>query len=138
MTSLELIGLLLPVLTVPEAVRGKNVLLGVDNASVVYGWRNRAVKGDLLASSLIRALHLVSVFLECRIFVEHVPRMSFHASIIADSMTRSSTATADVWAEVVGATVVKRPKVLWKWLRNPSVDWNLGLKLIDDLKKKIQ
>jgi hypothetical protein len=138
MTSLEFIGLLLPVLTVPNAVRGKNLVLGVDNASVVFGWRNRAVKGDLLASSLIRALHLVSVFLECRIFVEHVPRMSSHASIIADSMTRSSTATADVWANVVGVKVMKRPNVLWKWLRNPTVDWNLGLKLIDDLKKKLQ
>ena len=74
------------------------------------------VSGDLSATILIRALHLVASFLECRIFVRHVPRQSSLASIMADSLTRSSTAKAEVWAPVVGAQQHEQPKPLWEWL----------------------
>ena len=53
MTTLETVGLLLPFLTVPQTVKGKNIILGVDNISVVFGWENRSAKGDLSASVLI-------------------------------------------------------------------------------------
>jgi hypothetical protein len=43
MTTLELVGLFLPLLTVPEVVQGKNIVLGVDNVSVVFAWENRSV-----------------------------------------------------------------------------------------------
>jgi hypothetical protein len=134
MTTLELVGLFLPLLTIPEIVRGKNIVLGVDNVSVVFAWENGSVSGDKHASVLVRALHLVSLFLECRVFVQHIPRMSTLSSYMADSLTRQSTATADVWAAVVGADVREPPEVLWRWLRNPTIDWNLGLSMIDSLK----
>ena len=137
MTTLELVGLFLPILTVPKTIRGKNIILGVDNVSVVFGWENKSVSGDLTASSLIRALYLVSVFLECRIFVKHVPRLSTLASTMADNFTRASTATADAWATVAGATQYKEPEPLWEWLRDLRTDWNLGNVLIDWLKHKL-
>ena len=135
MTTLELIGLFLPFLSVPTQLAGRNIVLGVDNVSVVFGWENKSVSGDLTASALIRALHLVSSFLECRIFVRHVPRLSSLASIMADSLTRSSTAKAEVWATVVGAQQYRQPEPLWEWLCSPQLDWNLGFKLITWIKE---
>ena len=105
-------------------------------SSVYFAWENKSVKGDLMASVLVRALHILASFLECRIFVKHVHRMSSLASVMADSLTRSSTASAEVWAEVVGARKFGPPEPLWDWLRSPSVDWLLGFKLIDWMKKK--
>ena len=67
MTTLELIGLFLPFLSVPTLLARRNIVLGVDNVSVVFGWENKSVSGDLSATILIRALHLVASFLECRI-----------------------------------------------------------------------
>ena len=135
MTTLELIGLFLPFLSVPTQLANRNIVLGVDNVSVVFGWENKSVSGDLTASTLIRALHLVANFLECRIFVRHVPRLSSRTSIMADSLTRSSTAKAEVWATVVGAQQYGQPEPLWEWLCNPQTDWNLGLKLIAWIKQ---
>ena len=137
MTTLELVGLFLPLLTVPNIVQGRNIILGVDNVSVVFGWENRSVKGDLTASALIRALHLVSCFLECRIFARHVPRLSSPASMLADSLTRAST-TKDISPDsLVGITMFEKPEPLWEWLHEPQTDWNLGFKIIDWLKKKM-
>jgi len=133
-TLLETVGLLLPLLTAPDELRGRNVVLGVDNIAVYFAWLNRSSKGDQLASCLIRALHTVSAFLECRIFVEHVPRCTTEASSLADSLTRASTATKDRWAQVEGVRRETLPKKLADWLENPVVDWQLGFKLVDDLK----
>ena len=133
-TTLETVGLLLPLLTVPHVVQGRSVILGVDNTSVVFGWENRSVSGDMTASTLIRALHLVACFLECRIFTRHIPRESCLASVMADSLTRASTAKSEVWAAVTGAVQYDPPAPLWDWLQDPQTDWDLGFKLIDWLK----
>ena len=137
MTTLELAGLFMPLLSIPNRVRGKNVILGVDNTSVVFAWQNKSVSGDLSASVLVRALHLVSCFLETRIFVQHIPRCSTLGAIMADSLTRSSTAKADVWAAVTGAEKFGPPAPLWEWLENPVVDWQLGHKMVDWLKDRV-
>ena len=64
MTTLELVGLMLPFLTIPDAIRGRHVVLGVDNRSVVHAWQNKSAKGDMSASVLVRALLIVTSFLE--------------------------------------------------------------------------
>ena len=134
MTTLELVGLFLPLLTMPKKVRRKNLILGVDNVSVVFGWENKSVKGDKSASALIRALHILACYLECRVFVRHVPRLSSEASFLADSFTRASTASPEVWKAVEGAEVHEAPAPLWDWLNNPCLDWDLGFTMIDWLK----
>jgi len=132
-TMLETVGLLLPFLTAADEVRGRNIVLGVDNMAVYFAWENRSSKGDQLASVLMRALHIVAAYLECRVFVEHVPRCSTPASRLADSLTRASSATADSWNQVRGVRRERIPKELKKWLRAPTVDWQLGLKLVKDI-----
>jgi len=53
---LEGIGLLLPFLTVPKQLRGRYVLLYVDNSSLIYAWEKRYCKNNEEASILIRTL----------------------------------------------------------------------------------
>jgi hypothetical protein len=135
MTTLELIGLLLPLLTVPGMVRNRDIILGVDNLGVVFAWENGYAKGDLLASVLVRALGIIAAYLECRVHVRHVPRMTSLASIMADSLTRASTANAEVWAAMVGTASYGPPPCLWSWLEAPFTDWDLGLTLVEYLKE---
>jgi hypothetical protein len=136
MTTLEAVGLLLPLLTVPHVLAGYHVVLGVDNLGVVFGWRNGGCKGDRWASILIRALHIVAAFLNITVHVHHVPRLSSAAAVMADSLTRSSTATAEVWAQATGAQAHSAPAPLWRWLADPQDDWELGFKLVNHLKEK--
>jgi hypothetical protein len=138
MTTLESVGLLLPFLSVPEVLAGQHVVLGVDNIGVVFGWENGGCKGDAWASSLIRALHVVAAYLGCTVYVRHVPRMSSAAAIMADSLTRSSTATAAVWAQAAGAATYSEPQPLWEWLREPREDFMLGFKLVSYLKNRME
>ena len=51
--SLELVGLLLLFLTMPELLRGRHVVLRVDNRSVDHAWGNKTVKPDIGASALV-------------------------------------------------------------------------------------
>ncbi len=134
MTTLELVGLMLPFLTIPHIVRGRHIILGVDNVSVVHAWENKSVKGDLTASVLVRALMVIAAFLECRVYTRHVTRLSTEASQLADSLTRDTTATEAVWARVQGAVKLDPPQALWDWLGDLSTDWQLGFKLVDNLK----
>jgi hypothetical protein len=83
---------------------------------------------------LIRVLHVVASYLGCMLHVTHVPRLSTAAAVIADSLTRSSTATAEVWAQTTVAMTYGPPPVLWEWLADPSDDWHLGFKLVNTLK----
>jgi hypothetical protein len=136
MTTLELVGLFLPILSVPDLVRNRNVILGVDNLGVVFAWENGYAKGDLMASVLIRALGVVAAYLECRIFVHHVPRLTTLASVMADSLTRASTASAEVWSAMVGTASFAPPQPVWAWLSEPSLNWDLGLELVEYLKEK--
>jgi hypothetical protein len=134
MTTLEAVGLLLPLLSVPGRLVGQHVVLGVDNIGVVFGWANGGCKGHKWTSVLIRALHIVASFLGCTVYVQHVPRLSSAAAIMADSLTRSSMATSDVWAQTAGATVHGPLPPLWEWLGSPTEDYNLGFILVNYLK----
>ncbi len=58
-TTLEMVGLLLPFLTIPDMLGGRHVVLQVDNIAALFGWEDKQVKGDITASILIRALHLI-------------------------------------------------------------------------------
>jgi hypothetical protein len=135
MTTLKAIGLLLPLLSVPGRLANQHVVLGVDNLGVVFGWQNGGCKGDRWASVLIRALHIVAAFLNCTVYVQHVPRLSSAAAVMADSLTRSSTATAEVWAQATGASVFSEPRPLWQWLAAPCDNCRLGFQLIQYLKE---
>jgi hypothetical protein len=134
MTTLEAIGLLILFLTIPKKLAGKHIILGVNNLGVVFGWQSRGVKNDLWASVLLRALHMVAAFLSCQVYVQHVPRLSSSASMMADSLTRSSTATAEVWAMATGAETHEETAALWDWLAHPKEDWMLGFQLVKVLR----
>lgn len=128
--TLESVGLLLPFLCIPGLLAGKEILLEVDNAAVVYGWEKRGVRNDWSASILLRALHIISTYLGCIVHVRHLPRVSDPYSTLADHLSRTSSTTADDLATIAGAISGSIPAALTDWLRHPSEDWSLVDKLL--------
>ena len=63
--TLEMVGLLLPFLSTPKLLIGKDIVLEVDNMGVIYGWRKRYSKGDAETSLLIRSLHVLGIWYTC-------------------------------------------------------------------------
>jgi hypothetical protein len=79
---LETIGVLLPFLTNPRFFVNKHVLCSVDN------WEKRAPKGDKDFENLFKILHLLEITIPCKIYIQHVYRMSCKFSKLADDLSR--------------------------------------------------
>jgi len=134
--TLEALGLLLPFLTAPDLVRGRHVVLKVDNISLVYGWDKRYLKVDEEASILIRSLHLLGCLLECQIRVVHIGRLSDDKATLVDHWTRLSTVKSEDekavkvgWRKLRGA--------LSKWLVDPATDWSLPVRLAEEVESTL-
>ena len=74
-TTLESVGLLLPLLTFPHLVRGKNLIFRVNNIAVMWGWRSGYVKHDETASEILKSVGYLAGYLGATVHVEHVGRM---------------------------------------------------------------
>jgi len=84
---LEAIGMIAPLLLIPDSVKESHVILGVDNIACYYGWVNKSVSGDTCASIVFRALGLISAYLSVYVHVVHVPRMSTWEARICDRLS---------------------------------------------------
>jgi len=128
----ELLGLILPFCLIPERLKGKSVMLKVDNQAIIWSWAKRQMKQDPLASVLIRTLHILETALKCRIYIEHLPRMSTPAAAAADRLSRDSTETPEDVA-LLSHPIPSLPKALLSWMKNANMDWNLGYKIASEI-----
>ena len=88
-TTLEMLGILILFVVIPEQLVNQHVIVKVDNIACYFGWLNRHVTGDVMASILIRALHLVSPYLGCQVHEEHLPRKSTWDAHLVVRLSRS-------------------------------------------------
>ena len=110
-TTLETIGLLLPFLAISEEVAKRHVVLQVDNVAAIYGWESRQVKGNVLASILIRALHLVSSYLACKIYPKPLPLdPEQHVELLGSSLLSALLLTAPLPRHQLAAPL-QRPQM---------------------------
>jgi hypothetical protein len=135
-TTLEAVGLLLPLLTNPGRLSGKHLIFIVDNLAVVFGWENRIVKNDESATILIRAIHLLSSYLGVFVHVHHEPRCSSKFSTLADHLSRKSTTKEEDTAKLRNVKESPVQGELVKWLENPVADWDLPNRLLKEIIKK--
>jgi hypothetical protein len=134
-TALECVGLLLPFITRPDLVKNRYVRLFVDNLNLIYGWDKRYSRSDSETSLLLRVLHVLEAYLECKIFVEHVKRMSNPMASLADRLTRKSSTKNSDLDKVDHVQWEIPPPALMTWLENPVLDWNLPNKFVSEIQK---
>ncbi len=135
-TTLEAVRLLLPLLTIPKELGGRHVILEVDNLGVVFGWEKKHTLADLVASILLRALHVVEAFLHCKIHVHHVPRVSTPMALLADKLSRDST--AETVEKDLGPFTHHVPEgALHRWLENPRPNWSLCSEIVADIERML-
>ena len=87
-TTLESVGLLLPLIVFPDLVMGRDLVFYIDNQAVMYGWQSGYVKNDRSASEVLKAAQYLGAFLGATIHVAHVPRMSHSLAKMADELSR--------------------------------------------------
>ena len=136
-TTLECIGLLIPFLCCPKIVKNKFVLLFVDNTNVIYAWEKKYCKNDQETSIIIRTLHILEAFLECKIFVQHTKRLSNEMASLADHLSRKSSTTVSDLEKIEKISWSKPEGTLLTWLKNPVADWSIPNKILEDVKNKL-
>ena len=129
----EMVGLLLPFFVIPKKLQLRHIKLFVDNQAIVWAWEKRHMKNDVLASILIRCLHVIEAYLPCKIYIEHVPRMSNPLAKLVDSLTRDSTTTVDMH-QYISHHSPYIPKSFEQWLERPIADWSLPARLVNEIK----
>ena len=136
-TTLEAVGMLLPFVSCPEKVKGKNVVFMIDNLAVLYGWYKGHVAKDKSASEVLKSVHYLSGLLGTTVNVEHVDRVSNEMAELADELSRRGVSKcwkAREAMEKTGQSVVTG--YLLKWLTNPVEEKNLCQKLVNELMEK--
>jgi len=129
-TTLELIGLLIPLISDPLLFVNKKVIFKVDNLAAIFGLENGSVKNDANASVFVRAIVLICGFLNCEIFMEHLPRKADWESKIVDNLSRKSSTTRFERKLVDSFKFDSLPTCLQRWLERPILNWQLAVELV--------
>ena len=120
-TTLEAVGILIPLITFRDKVAGKQIIFKVDNIAVTWGWQKGYVKEDKTASEVLKAVRHLGGLLGTTIFIEHVGRMTNEMAILADQLSRREKAP-EARERMALEKAMYRPTqgFLLEWLQNPK------------------
>ena len=136
-TTLEFLGILVPFLVAPELMLNQNIVVKVDNIGCFFGWVNKHAHGDVMASILIKALHLIGAYLSCQIHIEHLPRKSSWDANLVDRLSRERTTTNQDRKLLQSFDLPGIPSCLVAWMNDPSEDWSLPEVLLESVEMKL-
>ena len=135
-STLEALGLLLPLMLEPHSCAGKDLHVYIDNIAVVFAFNKRR-SDDPLAQTLIRASLFLAGALASRLFVSWVPRRSNRGSVIADDLTHGNFDSFRVGdPHGNGHTLETFPEPVRCWMANPKYERDLGHRIVDWMKKQ--
>ena len=135
-TTLESMGLLLPLLTFPERVCGRNVVIFVDNIAVVYKWAKGLVNKDRTAFEVLKAVQYLTGFLEVTLHEEHMPRMSSPLAAVADELSRKDRNFRGRTNRILEKSEFRQTESwLSVWLKNPCAG-SLSVNMLQEAGRK--
>jgi hypothetical protein len=117
--TLEMIGILIPFLVIPEKLCNQYIVSKVDNIGCYFGWVNKQTANDEMASIVIRSLHLISNYLSCIVHMEHLPRLSTREARMVDRMSRIETTTKGDRSLLDSFRYDPLPQCFVEWMENP-------------------
>ena len=121
-TTLESVGLLLPMIAFPEKEAGRNLVFSIDHIAVMHGWLSGYVRNDRTASEVLKAAQYMAAFLGVTIYVRHVPRVSNPLAHMADEISRKEVDFSRNTARLLsGAAFQKIEGGLLDWLVSPNM-----------------
>jgi hypothetical protein len=134
-TTLEAIGVIIPLLLVPELMSHRHVRVLVDCLGTMFGMQNKAARGDASATVFIRAAFLISGYLGCMLHVQHLPRISDWGALLTDRLSRSATTTTQDRKLLNSFNNRELPQCLVNWFHNPVSDNKLAYDLLNHVKQ---
>ena len=136
-TCLETIGILCTLLLAPDLLQGQTVVHTVDNIASSLAWKRRRSVDDRWATVIIRAIGHVCSFLNIDLHTRWQRRRSDRFTEVVDNLSHDccERLTPEEVKGYIQEICEGFPDPLLKWMRKPGVDFNLGIKLVDWLKR---
>jgi hypothetical protein len=131
-TTLEAIGMLLPLLAFPKFCRHRHLVFITDSHPLWSDWPSRHSSSDPETSLILRCITLLAAYLQCNIHVFREKRCSTPMSSLADTYSRSDYAPTHPYLTPTHLYHQHHP-ALFAWLLHPTLDWSLPVKLLDNL-----
>ena len=129
-STLEALGILIPMMVDPFRCVGKSLHIHIDNIAVVFSFKKRRSK-DTLAHTIIRASFLLAGALACNLSVSWVRRRSERNSRIADDLTHSDFGSTHEMDRFATTRLYEAfPPPISRWMRDPCYDRDLGHRVI--------
>ena len=132
MTTLEGYAALAGLVSEPDLVRNKNLVIFTDNIGLCYAY----AKGHsrcLYAHSVAKALHYVAVSLNVNLRVEKTPRCSGRGEVVADELSKGNITKALALMDDPMKNPSSVPLVLKEWIKDPFPSRTLGEMIMDEL-----
>ena len=137
-TTLEFLGVLLPFILIPKELCNQHIVVKVDNIGCFFGWVNKYVTGDRMASILVKAMHLICSYLGSQIHIEHLPRDSTWDSKLVDRLSREKSTTRQDKRLLDSFESQRIPVCLEKWMNKPEENWDLANQLLEHVVMKCE
>jgi hypothetical protein len=129
-STLEIIGVLLPIVLIPEKLKNTHIRIFTDNVACVYGIKDDYIKKDEYASIFIRAITIISSYLGTVVHTMHTPRRSTWEAEMADNMSCQTTTSLLENQILRRFESLRVPKQLTDWLITPMDNWKLTTDLL--------
>jgi hypothetical protein len=131
-TTLEAIGLLLPLLAFPKYCQHRHLVFLTDSHPLWSDWPSKHTASDPETSLILRCVTIIASYLQCNIHVFREKRCSTPMSTLADTYSRLDHAPTHPLMHPTYLYHHHYP-ALYAWLSNPTLDWTLPLKLLNNL-----
>ena len=132
MCSLEGLGVLVGLATIPDRARNKEVQFFCDNSSFVAAYKKKH-SSCAYAYTIAKAVHDVGVGLGSAVKVLKTKRCSGQGEVVADSLSKGDWEKAWPLMPNKNEDPGRIPKSILKWVANPVKDMDLGYKILTDM-----
>ena len=132
LTTLEGAAALMGLVSEPDLIRNKNVVIFTDNAGLTFAYEKGHSKCPY-ANTIAKAINYMGKALNATVWVQKTPRRSNLGEIVADELSKGNLEVAmSKMGDPAGEQSFKS-KVLLKWLEDPYPSRTLGEQIADEI-----
>ena len=139
MSMMELIGWTMVVCCFPREIMNKSVVVQIDNEGTICHIKKGYDSKCVVTSALLRATYEVARGLNAEAYARKVPRCSARGPVMADMLSKGMEKEfLKMWTETENVEIWTRqvpPPLRW-WLEHPSVDNELGAKILRHMRRQ--
>lgn len=138
MSAWELLPCLAVLCAGSEVVRGRPLVIHVDNSGSVAIFKKGWCTSCMLCTTLVVAINQVAAAVNCRVEIRKIKRCSTPGARAADAISKA--AFSSFRHEMPGASEwpAEMPEVLLDWIRNPVEDRLLGQKVLQEMGRNVK